>query len=108
MRIELLTHQERSCLAVDDFVAVKAPKPNRNQQISNSSVQQVQQQSLGINKIQQISISSGIWFGTRGSEVQILSPRPNILQSINCGVCEIRVRRVVRRFQVRFYRPTAV
>ena len=27
-------------------------------------------------------------FGTRGSEVQILSPRPNILQSINCGVFE--------------------
>src|ERR1039458_5243320 len=47
-------------------------------------------------------------FGTRGSEVQILSPRPNILQSINCGVCEIRVKRVVRRFQVLFYRPTAV
>jgi hypothetical protein len=34
-------------------------------------------------------------FGTRGSEVQILSPRPNILQSINCGVYEIRVRRLV-------------
>ena len=33
------------------------------------------------NKIQQISISVGIWFGTRGSEVQILSPRPILSSS---------------------------
>ena len=61
---------------VDDFVAVKAHDFNKAQQTSISRQQQVPQQSLGINKIQQISISSGIWFGTRGSEVQILSPRP--------------------------------
>src|ERR1700733_6248109 len=67
MRIELLTHQERSCLAVDDFVAVKAHDFNKAQQTSTSRLQQVQHQSLGINKIQQISISSGIWFGTRCS-----------------------------------------
>ena len=63
-------------LSVDDFVAVKAHDFNKAQQTSISRLQQVQQQSLRINKIQQISISSGIWFGTRGSEVQILSPRP--------------------------------
>jgi hypothetical protein len=38
--------------------------------------QTVQYQSITTNKIPQISISTGIWFGTRGSEVQILSPRP--------------------------------
>jgi hypothetical protein len=61
---------------VDDFVAVKAHDFNRDQQNSTSRPQQVQHQSLGINRILQISIRSGIWFGTRGSEVQILSPRP--------------------------------
>jgi hypothetical protein len=61
---------------VDDFVALKAPKFNSNQQTSTSSPQQVQHQSVTNNRIQQISISLGIWFGTRGSEVQILSPRP--------------------------------
>jgi hypothetical protein len=61
---------------VDDFVAVQALDFNKGQQTSMSWLQQAQQQSLGINRIQQISMSSEIWFGTRGSEVQILSPRP--------------------------------
>ena len=57
-------------MAVDDFVAVKAHDFNKGQQTSISGLQQVQQQSLGINKIQQISISSGIWFGTRCSTLK--------------------------------------
>jgi len=57
---------------VDDFVAANAPDFNKIQQTSTSQPQQVQQQSLGSHKILQISIRSGIWFGTRGSEVQIL------------------------------------
>jgi len=39
---------------------VKAHDFNKVQQTSISRLQQVQQQSLGINKIQQISISSGL------------------------------------------------
>jgi hypothetical protein len=38
--------------AVDDFVAVKAHDFNKVQQTSISRLQQVQQQSLGINRIQ--------------------------------------------------------
>ncbi len=41
-----------------------------------ASSQLKQNKSLGISKFQEISISARIWFGTRGSEVQILSPRP--------------------------------
>jgi len=65
---------------VDDFVAVKAHDFNRVQQLSTSSPQQVQQQSLGTYWILQVSISLRIWFGTRGLEVQILSPRPFTLK----------------------------
>src|ERR1039457_1210817 len=45
-------------------------------------MQQVQYQSLKNNKFQQVSPSIGIWFGTRGSEVQILSPRPFVSNDI--------------------------
>jgi hypothetical protein len=62
--------------AVDDFVAVKALSFNKVQQSSTRRPQTVQQQSLRNNKNPQISIRLGTWFGTRGSEVQILSPRP--------------------------------
>ncbi len=61
---------------VVEIVAVKASRINKDQQRSPSSPQQFQQQSLRNRNIQQISIDRGIWFGTRGSEVQILSPRP--------------------------------
>ena len=57
----------RKLSTVDDFVAVKAHDFNRIQQTSISRLQQVQQQSLGINRIQQISIRVGIWFGIRCS-----------------------------------------
>jgi hypothetical protein len=56
--------------------AAKAPDFNRIHQALAARPQLVQQQSLRNNRILQISISLGIWFGTRGSEVQILSPRP--------------------------------
>lgn len=49
------------------IVAVKASKLNSDQQLSISGLQQVQHQSVTNNKIQQISIGSGIWFGTRFS-----------------------------------------
>jgi hypothetical protein len=58
------------------FCAEKASDFNKSQQLSTSGVQQVQYQSVKNNKLQQNSIGFGIWFGTRGSEVQILSPRP--------------------------------
>jgi hypothetical protein len=45
---------------VDDFVAVEAPDFNKDQQSSTSGLQQVQQQSLRINGILQISTSSRI------------------------------------------------
>ncbi len=61
---------------VGKIVAVRALSFNRIHCVSNTSAQLIQQQSLGNSKIQQISISLGIWFGTRVSEVQILSPRP--------------------------------
>jgi hypothetical protein len=44
--------------SADDFVAVKAPRINKVQQASTSSPQQVPQQSLGSNKILQISKSA--------------------------------------------------
>jgi hypothetical protein len=62
--------------SVDEFEVAKASNFNKSQQLSTSGVQQVQYQSVKNNKFQQVSIRIGIWFGTRGSEVQILSPRP--------------------------------
>src|SRR5258708_26119131 len=61
---------------VGKIVAAKASYFNKEQQLSTSDAQQVQYQSLGNNKSQQGSIGVRIWFWTRGSEVQILSPRP--------------------------------
>src|SRR5690242_15140208 len=66
----------RSDPTVDDFVAVKASKSHKVQRTSTSGPQQVQYQSVKNYKIPQRSIGNRIWFGTRGSEVQILSPRP--------------------------------
>jgi len=51
-------------------VSVKASKNNKAQQLSTSSVQQVQYQSLKNNKFQQSSTGFWIWFGTRGSTRQ--------------------------------------
>jgi hypothetical protein len=50
---------------------------NQNvQQLSPNGLQHVQRQSFRSLRFQWASINFGIWFGTRGSEVQILSPRP--------------------------------
>jgi hypothetical protein len=59
-----------------------------------SGPQQLQHQSLGNNKILQVSIGNGIWFGTRGSEVQILSPRP-IFSYIYVSKIKIKCRALV-------------
>jgi hypothetical protein len=56
---------------------------------SQSAVQQVHYQSLQNNRISKISISLGIWFGTRRSKVQILSPRP---LSLTAGCQGVAVR----------------
>ena len=56
---------------VDDFVVMKASKFNGIQQPSDSGLQFIQQQAFAIHRIQSISIGLGIWFATRGSEVQI-------------------------------------
>ncbi len=55
---------------------VAPPRITTIHQISISSSQAAQYKSLGITAFHQISPRAGIWFGTRGSEVQILSPRP--------------------------------
>ena len=73
----------RSDPTVDDFVAVKASKSHKVQRTSTSGPQQVQYQSVKNYKIPQRSIGDRIWFGTRGSEVQILSPRPFIFKLLH-------------------------
>src|SRR5262249_24243842 len=64
------------------FCAEKASDFNKSQQPSTRGLQQVQYQSLKNNKFQQVSTRVAIWFGTRGSEVQILSPRPFIFSDL--------------------------
>jgi hypothetical protein len=61
---------------VGKIEAAKASNFNKEQEISTGCSQKIQYQSVRNNKFQQVSIPLGIWFGTRGSEVQILSPRP--------------------------------
>ncbi|HZL65975.1 MAG TPA: hypothetical protein VFC29_01450, partial [Candidatus Limnocylindrales bacterium] len=67
---------EGKIATVVEIVTVKASKNLKLQQISTTGTQQVPYQSVTNLNFQQISITYGIWFGTRGSEVQILSPRP--------------------------------
>jgi hypothetical protein len=50
---------------VVEIVTVKASKNLKAQQLSTTGMQQVQYQSLKINNFPQISITIGIWFGTR-------------------------------------------
>jgi hypothetical protein len=63
-------------VSMEGGTSLKASNLNKSQQLSTSGLQQIQYQSLKSNGFQQASIGSGIWFGTRGAEVQILSPRP--------------------------------
>jgi putative transposase len=66
---------------VGNFVAVEASRFLKVQYLSTGSRQQIQRQALRTCGVQQSSIGSGIWLGTRRSEVQILSPRPLFLIS---------------------------
>ena len=56
--------------------ALQALRNNTEPQHSTTRLQIIQYKTVKNNEFQQISITSRIWFGTRGSEVQILSPRP--------------------------------
>jgi hypothetical protein len=67
---------------VVDFVAVAPLQFTAVHHVSTRGFQTAQNKSLGITEFQQISTSIEIWFGTRGSEVQILSPRPIIFKHL--------------------------
>src|ERR1017187_1326993 len=61
---------------VVEIVAVKALWNHSEPQHSIAWLQLIQSTTVIFTRSQQISTGSKIWFGTRGSEVQILSPRP--------------------------------
>jgi S1-C subfamily serine protease len=84
---------EGKIATVVEIVTVKASKNLKLQQISTTGTQQVPYQSVTNLNFQQISITYGIWFGTRGSEVQILSPRPDVNARFpaNCSGLSLRV-----------------
>ncbi len=69
--------QSESWIVVE-IVAVKALWNNTKPQFSISRLQRIQSKLLIITRFQRDSTSRRIWFGTRGSEVQILSPRPSL------------------------------
>ena len=58
---------------VVEFVAVRALSINRNPQSPKWSLIPKKLQAAELTRV---SHFTGTWFGTRGSEVQILSPRP--------------------------------
>jgi hypothetical protein len=70
------TEKREKSVTVAEIVAVKAPWSNSEPQLSTIWPQLVQFKTVIFTRFQQISISGKNWFGTRGSEVQILSPRP--------------------------------
>jgi hypothetical protein len=61
---------------VVEFVAARASRNLKELQRTPTRLQQIQFKALAIIKYQQRSTGSGTRFGTRGSEVRILSPRP--------------------------------
>jgi len=61
---------------VDDFASVVASQLNDDQSLRGFEPQLVPSQTVLAYNIQYRSTTARIWFGTRGSEVQILSPRP--------------------------------
>jgi hypothetical protein len=69
---------------VVEFVAARASENLTKLQRSTRRLQQAQFKALAIIKYQQLSACPGTRFGTRGSEVQILSPRP--FQSTTCDL----------------------
>src|ERR1035441_9718105 len=62
--------------SVDEIVAVKASRNIEDPQHSTWPPQSIQSKAVISKRFQQTSINGRIGFGTRGSEVQILSPRP--------------------------------
>jgi len=72
----LMTESKTGIFAVDEIEAVKAHRITKIQSASISDPQLLQFKALNNNWNLRISITVRIWFGTRGSEVQILSPRP--------------------------------
>jgi hypothetical protein len=62
--------------AVGEIEAAEALGIKRVQLSSNTGPQLLLQESLRNNRNRWISTKVGIWFGTRGADVQILSPRP--------------------------------
>src|ERR1019366_3181126 len=61
---------------VVEIIAVNALWNHSEPQHSIAWLQLIQSTTVIFTRSQQISTGSKIWFGTRGSEVQILSPRP--------------------------------
>jgi len=61
---------------VVEIVAVKALWNYSEPQLSTAWPQLIQSKTVIFTRFQHTSTSREIWFGTRGSEVQILSPRP--------------------------------
>jgi hypothetical protein len=61
---------------VVEIVTVKALWNHSEPQLSIICPQRIQSKIVILTQFQQVSTSRRIWFGTRGSEVQILSPRP--------------------------------
>jgi hypothetical protein len=74
--VKLFQWRDSPQFAVCKNVTHKASNFQKVQPLSTNGPQQVQYQPLAFHKFQQISVGAGIWFGPRGSEVQILSPRP--------------------------------
>ncbi len=63
-------------VAVVEVATVKALRSNEVQRITKGRPQSIQNKAVANCSFQQASIIDWNWFGTRGSEVQILSPRP--------------------------------
>ena len=77
------------------FCSSRSTRVQQNSTCFTISAQKIQRQSLTSNKIPQTSTGSRIWFGTRGSEVQILSPRP-IFSSRWIAFLDLRLQRCSR------------
>ena len=63
-------------ITVVEFVTVKAPKNNKDQQGLERTLQIIQSKALNSSQFQQVSINLLTCFGSRGSGVRIPPPRP--------------------------------
>lgn len=77
------------------FCAEKASDFNKSQQLPISSSQQVQYQSLKNREFQQVSIGSGIWFGTRGAIC-----RPTFTNSRSAGTLTYNGKPAIARWSL--------